>query len=872
MANTSSHRLPKTVRPEKYVITLRPDLGAFTFEGEEEIAIRVSAPAKTILLHASELQVSEASVRPRRGAIVRAAKIDHDEASQRLRLTFRQGVPRGAATLSMKFTGILNDRLRGFYRSRFATSDGKEGWMAATQFEATDARCAFPCWDEPEAKSTFEVSLVVPEGMAAVSNTPIVAEKDLGDGTRLVRFAETPRMSTYLVSFVVGPLEALTRNADNGTRVGVWATPDKVRYGGWALENATGILDYLNDYYGIPYPLPKLDHIALSDFAAGAMENWGAITYRERILLLDPETSDMQTRQSIVDVVAHETAHMWFGDLVTMAWWDDLWLNESFASWMGTKAVDALHPDWQMWTQFLYLDTVRGLALDGLRNSHPIEVAVHDPAEVREIFDEISYSKGASVLRMLEQFLGEAPFRKGLRAYLNAHSYGNARTADLWKALEEASGQPVRALMRTWVTQTGFPLLDVRIDRRGREATATITQSRFLFEHILGASDPKTRWRVPVSILRAGDKETTRLLLDRKTKTHSLGGGRRPAADDWIKVNAGQSGFCRVNYPPEEWERLRRAIVAGQIGARDQLGLQNDAYALTRAGYLPASTFLEVTSACAGQDDATVWRMIGESLQGFEALVADEPYLERFFEYGRHLFGPVAARSGWEPRTGEGHLDAMRRATVLARLGHYGEPKVLDEAHARFRRYLKDPATLHPDVRATVYGLVAQGADEKTYETLWDLQRKAALNEEKVRLLGALTKTRRKDLLQATLERSLTSEVRSQDAVLVISGVAANWPNPGRDLAWSFVRKNWDELHRRYAPSGFLIRRLVQLQEAFTSPERARDVESFFRAHPAREVQRTVRQVVEKIRVNGKWLARNRKDLLHWFRAGREPM
>jgi puromycin-sensitive aminopeptidase len=868
MATSKKGEPGASVRPERYELTFKPDLRAFTFEGEEEVAIRLSKAQKTLILDAVELKVSAAAARLAGGTLLPAAKIEHVAAKQQLRLTFRTALPKGTATLSLKFEGILNDRLAGFYRSKYAIAEGKEGWMATTQFEATDARRAFPCWDAPEAKAVFQVTLVVPDGMAAVSNTPIELEKDLGDGTRLVRFGETPRMSTYLLAFIVGPLEALYGTTKGGVKIGVWATPDKVRYGGWALENASRILDYLDGYYGIPYPLPKLDHIALSDFAAGAMENWGAITYRERILILDPASSDAQTRQNIVDVIAHETAHMWFGDLVTMQWWDDLWLNESFASWMGTKAADALHPDWQMWTQFLYLDTVRGLALDGLRNSHPIEVEVKDPAEVREIFDEISYSKGASILRMLEQFLGEEPFRRGLQAYLKAHSYANARTEDLWKALEAASGQPVRALMGTWVKQTGFPLLDVTIDRRGREAEATITQSRFLFEHIVGASDAKTQWKVPISIARAGVREDTRFLLDHKKGTRSLGSGKRPPAKDWIKVNAGQSGFCRVNYAAEEWGRLRHAVAAGELGPRDRLGLQNDAYALTRAGYLPATTFLELTSSYEGEDDATVWRTIAESLQGFEALSAEQPYLDAFYGYGRKLFGPIGGRAGWEAKPGEGHLDALRRSTALARLGYYGDGKVLAQAEARFRRYLKDPSTLHPNLRGVVYGLVAQAADASTYETLWDLQRKAVLNEEKVRLLMALTKVRSKELLQETLTRSLSKEVRSQDAVPVITGVAANSPALGRDLAWSFVRENWEELYRRYAPSGFLIRRLVQVHEAFTSPQRAKAIEVFFRDHPAREVQRTVKQVLEKIRVNATWLARNKKDLARWFRAG----
>ena len=862
-----NHRLPKTVVPEKYTLTLRPDLKAFTFEGEEDVTIRVRSPVKSVALNATELEVREASVKLAKGAPI-PAKIRHDEKAQLVHLTFPRTLPKGGATLSLKFTGTLNDKLAGFYRSKYAMGDGRTGVMATTQFEATDARRAFPCWDEPALKATFDLSLVVPTGWAAVSNTPIVEEKPLGKGTRRVRFAETPRMSTYLLAFVLGPLEALQGKARNGTKVGVWALPDRIQHGRWSLENATRVLDYLNEYYGIPYPLEKIDHLALQDFAAGAMENWGAVTYREQALLFDPASSSAQTRQTIVAIVAHETAHMWFGDLVTMAWWDDLWLNESFASWMGDKTVDALHPDWQMWTQFLYEDTVHGLYLDGLRNSHPIEVRVKDPAEVREIFDDISYSKGASILRMLEQFLGENVFRRGLQQYLKAHVYGNARTRDLWDALEDASGQPVRALMDTWVKQTGFPLLDVKVRRTQSEAKVTLTQSRFLYENISGASDRKTLWKVPVTVARAGSKKPTSFLLESRTATRSLDRGSRPPARDWIKVNAGQTGFYRVNYPSEEWERLRAAVVAGELGPRDRLGLQNDAYALMRAGHLPATTFLDVTSAYAGEDDAIVWRTISESLQGFETVIADQPYRDAFPAYARRLIAPAASRCGWDAKTKEGHLDALRRITLLGRLGYYGDRDVLEEAATRFTRSLKDPASLHPDLRGVVYGHVAQEADEATYELLWDMESRATLQEEKVRLLTALTRPRKKDLLQKTLERSLTSEVRSQDAVSVLVGVALNFPGLGRDLAWQFIEDHWDELYRRYSPSGFLIRRLAQVAEVFTTLERAQEVEGFFKRRSAPEVARAVAQSLEKIRVNAKWLERNGPDLRRWF-AGR---
>ncbi|TMA02207.1 MAG: M1 family metallopeptidase [Methanobacteriota archaeon] len=861
----AEHRLPDTVRPEKYSIELRPNLKAFSFDGSESIRIQVARPTKTIALNAEGLEVREATVSSSKGGSRPATSIDFDSKREVLQLNFAESIPSGPATLRLSFSGTLNDELAGFYRSRYTMSDGKQGYMAATQFESTDARRAFPCWDEPGAKATFEVSLVVPEGMTAVSNTPPIDEKDLGDGTRLVRFAETPRMSTYLLAFAVGPLDSIEGKARRGTKLGVWALPDRIGHSRWALDEAIRILDYLNDYYGIPYPLEKLDHIALQDFAAGAMENWGAITYRERILLFDPATSSAQTRQTIVEVIAHETAHMWFGDLVTMAGWDDLWLNESFASWMGAKTTGALHPEWKMWTQFLEEDIVRGLALDGLKSSHPIEVPVRDPAEIREIFDDISYSKGASILRMLEQFLGEATFRRGIRDYLKAHAYGNARTEDLWRALTAASRQPVRALMGSWTRQTGFPLLDVQVKRTGGSARVGLTQSRFLYSDILGPSKDRTRWKVPVRIARAGQKKPVSFLMEKKTETRPLGRSRRSSEKDWIKVNAGQSGFYRVNYPSEEWDRLRRAVEAGELGTEDRSGLQNDAHALMRAGYLPATTLLDLTAAYRGEDDATAWRLIAESLHDVETLISDTRYLEKFDAYGRELFRPAGERSGWDPKPGEGHLDALKRSTILSRLGHHSYRPVLAEAGRRFARYLKDPATLHPDLRGVVYNLVGQQADQATYETLWELQRKAALQEEQVRLLMALSNPRDERLLQETLRRSLTDAVRSQDAVLVITSVAASRPSVGRDLAWSFVKDNWDELYRRYAESGFLIRRLVQIAQEFTTPEAVKDVERFFRGREAPEVRRAVQQAIEKIRVNAAWLKSNGKALERWF-------
>ena len=864
MASPTASRLPTSVRPLRYTITLTPDLDEFTFTGEETVDVQVVEPTSRITVNAAELQISQGELTTEDGKTLSARDIAVDEASETATFSFDQEIPPGAAALNIRFSGVLNDQLRGFYRSQYTASDGQQRSLATTQFEATDARRAFPCWDEPAVKATFQVTLVVPTELTAISNTPVVNELPLEGGTKAVQFAATPRMSTYLLAFIVGDFASVEATAPNGTLVRVWATRGNEEKGRFALENGVRLLAYFNDYFGIPYPLEKLDHIAIPDFAAGAMENWGAITYRETALLYDPENSSANTRQRIMEVVSHEMAHMWFGDLVTMEWWNDLWLNESFASWMGDKAVDHLFPEWHMWTQFVSQDTHAGLSLDGLRNSHSIEVEVTDPAQIRELFDAISYSKGGAILRMLEEFLGADTFRRGLHSYISAHQYANARTQDLWAALEEASGQPVTTIMNTWVRQTGYPLIQVDTRRDGASVHLALSQRRFLYEHLLEhGEEDSTLWQVPVSIARAGDTQKISVLMGEQATEVALTEGLPHVVQDWVKVNTGQTGFYRVNYSTEEWDRLRDAVEGLQLPSTDRLGLQNDAYALMRAGFAPATLFLSLAQAYKGEDDSTVWSDLSANLRGLENLLANEPYLPRFQSFARGLFQDIVRRVGWDARPGEGHLDSILRGTVLGQMGAYDDPQVLEEAGSRFQRFLEAPASVHPDLRGVVFGLAAQGGDRAIYDALWDLERKADLHEERIRFLGALTRFRDKGLLQETLERSMSNDVRSQDTVMVLVSVAGN--RHGRDLAWEFIKANWAELDRRYGRGGFAIMRLVSITGAFSTTEMARDVEEFFKSNHAASAQRTIQQSLERIRLNVRWLELNRQGLSEWF-------
>ncbi len=858
MPSNDAVTLPRTIRPSKYRLTLQPDIDDFTFQGSQIVDIEILEPTRQIVLNAIDLEI--VATRLRRGETTTVSRsVSLDDAAQTATLDFGESLPAGPAQLEMEFTGTLNDKLIGFYRSEYTTADGESRYLATTQFEATDARRAFPCWDEPAHKAIFEVTLVFSDEYQAVSNTPPVEETSPGAGLKSIRFAETPVMSTYLLAFIVGDLVTVEQTAPNGTRVGIWTTPGKEKQAQFALDTSVQLLEYFNDYFGIPYPLAKLDHIAIPDFAAGAMENWGAITYRETALLVDPENSSAVTRQRVAEVVAHEMAHMWFGDLVTMEWWDDLWLNESFASWMGTKAVDWLFPDWQMWTQFVNMDTNRALSLDGLKNSHPIEQEVINPAQVSQLFDAISYSKGASVIRMLEQFLGPETFRKGLNRYLSEHMYDNARTKDLWAALETASGQPVTSIMDSWVKQMGYPVLQVEALRTQDGVQLAVSQERFVYDRLMGQNEPDPEvWHVPVTV-RYGAEESTGTIMEGRQAQLEV----PTPTGGWFKVNSRQTGFYRVNYSKEDWQRLVPAVQSSELPATDRLGIQNDAYALSRAGILPVTQFLELARAYGNEDDASVWGDLASNLRDIEQLISTESFHPAYQQFARGIFGPAARRAGWVLQPDDGHLDALLRTTVLGQAGSYEDQYMLQMAKDLFQSYLDDHEAVHPDLRGVVFGLAGQGGDQSTYDQLWELEGQTELQEEKMRLLMALTRFQQPEFLSRTLEQSLSSRVRAQDTIMVVAGVAAN--PKGRESAWEFVKSNWAEFDRRYGGGGFGLMRLVSICSHFNSEAHVADIDNFFAEHPAPAADRTIQQALERVRLNIKWLEQNRTELNDWL-------
>uniref|UniRef100_A0A8B9Z127 Puromycin-sensitive aminopeptidase n=1 Tax=Buteo japonicus TaxID=224669 RepID=A0A8B9Z127_9AVES len=541
---------------------------------------QVKQATNQIVMNCADIDIITASYAPEGDEEVHATGFNYQNEDEKVTLSFPSTLQKGTGTLKIDFVGELNDKMKGFYRSKYTTPTGDTRYAAVTQFEATDARRAFPCWDEPAIKATFDISLVVPKDRVALSNMNVIDRKPYPDDENLVevKFARTPIMSTYLVAFVVGEYDFVEARSLDGVLVRVYTPVGKAEQGKFALEVAAKTLPFYKDYFNVPYPLPKIDLIAIADFAAGAMENWGLVTYRETALLIDPKNSCSSSRQWVALVVGHELAHQWFGNLVTMEWWTHLWLNEGFASWIEYLCVDHCFPEYDIWTQFVSADYTRAQELDALDNSHPIEVSVGHPSEVDEIFDAISYSKGASVIRMLHDYIGDEDFRKGMNLYLTKFQQKNAATEDLWESLEKASGKPIAAVMNTWTKQMGFPLIYVEAEQQEDDKVLKLVQKKFC------ASGPYTgedfpMWMVPISICTSDDPTCAKMqiLMDKPELTLVL---KDIKPDQWVKLNLGTVGFYRTQYSPDMLESLIPAIRDLSLPPVDRLGLQNDLFSL----------------------------------------------------------------------------------------------------------------------------------------------------------------------------------------------------------------------------------------------------------------------------------------------------
>ena len=851
------YRLPRSVEPVTYRLEVAPDLERATFRGSVDIDVKVLEQVDEIVLNAAELDITSAIVRPPAGDPVEATVV-LDPAAERARLSLPAPLATGDATVSLSFSGTVNDQLRGFYRSTFTDAEGRTRTIATTQMEATDARRAFPCWDEPDRKATFEITLVVDDDLLCVSNAPAVEETSCtgedGNPKRRVRFAPTMKMSTYLVAYVVGPLEATEPVDVGGTPVRVVHAPGQAHLTAFALDVATHALAFFTDYFGIPYPGQKLDLVAIPDFAHGAMENLGCVTFRETALLADPAATSRVELERIADVVHHEIAHMWFGDLVTMEWWEGIWLNEAFATFMELLATDHYRPAWQRWTTFGVERDV-ALAVDGLHTTRPIEYPVGSPEEADGMFDVLTYEKGASVLRMLEQYLGADAFRDGVRHYLDSHAYGNTVTGDLWKALEEVTGEPVRAVAESWIRQGGHPLV--------RMEDAAVRQEPFSYlpEAPHGTSSVGSRWLVPLLVRRvAADGSgtgTERLLLGDEpiipggaTAADAAGGmtdGAVPLA------NAGGWGAYRVAYPTAHLEALAGRLSA--LSPLERYDLLSDSWALTLSGRLDLGHLLDLAAHLGDEEEPGVYRTVITALDLAER-IAGPDLRPRVRAAVPALLGARLADLGWDRRAGEDERVPTLRATLLAALGTIGkDDAVRIQAARRFDAAQAGGATIDADLESAVLSVVADLGRDGDYEAMLERYRNPATPQQETRYLLALTAFPDAARCLATFDLALDG-VKSADGFLVVRGLLAN--RAGGPAVWERVKAEWQALLARL-PTVHQAPMLATVRYLCTDPALAEDVDRFLRAHPVAVGQRTVDQALEQLAVNVRFAGRPRQ-------------
>eukprot|EP00092_Neocalanus_flemingeri_P017029 GFUD01018417.1.p1 GENE.GFUD01018417.1~~GFUD01018417.1.p1 ORF type:complete len:864 (-),score=303.30 GFUD01018417.1:270-2861(-) len=856
------NRLPISVIPTHYTITLKPDLVGHTFTGQAVVKVDVKEAVKTIVCNVNELEIQSATVVS--GTTTMSPTIALNKEEETVTLSCDQELAVGSATVTYNFTGILNDKMRGFYRTKY-TVDGEDRYAAVTQFEATDARQAFPCWDEPAVKATFDMIIVGPKDRVVLSNMPEIENtEDPEDSTcKVVKFATTPIMSTYLVAIVVGEFDYIEDKSEEGIAVRVYSPLGKKEQGRFALECAVKSLTFYSKFFNVPYPLAKYDMIAIPDFSSGAMENWGLVLYRETCILVDPLNSSQSSKQWVAIVVCHETAHQWFGNLVTMEWWTHLWLNEGFASFMENLTTDVLYPEYRIWDQFVPGTLIEALKLDALNSSHAIEVEVGHPSEVDEIFDNISYNKGASVIRMLYDWIGDKSFKTGMHSYLIKYSYKNTETPQLWAELESASGLPVTSVMKSWTEQMGFPCISVTSQQEGADRVLTLTQSKFVGDGKANGGSSGSRWQVPVSISSPG-KEVTKVMMDREAEQTTVRLAN-VAASDWVKLNPSVVGFYRVHYSQTELGLLCEAVKSKALPPVDRLNILDDLFSLIAAGKAKTADGLRLLQSYKDEDSYIVWNNISQVIGNLSIVIADQDFYSDWERLILELFSGIKKSVTWDPVEGEGHLDTLLRSLVITRLGKAGDQEIRQEAKRRFDLHASGGAQVSPDIRTAVYSVVASMGQEEDYNTMLRLHEEADLHEEKVRIgRTGLAAFSNKTILAKALEFSLSSNVRAQDSVHMIGSVAGR--RQGRDLSWQFFKDNFVLLSERYQ-SGFLLSRLVKSCSAgFLCEEKAREVEQFFTEHPLSGSERNVAQAVETIRLNTAWLTRDQADIANFFK------
>ena len=817
-----AQRLPQTVRPEHYTLELTPDLKAATFTGLESIDLSLAEPADRIVLNAVELDLKSVTVSA--AGKQQKASIAFDKEKEQAIFTFPEKLAAGPAKLTIVYSGVLNDKLRGFYLSK---TDKRN--YAVTQFESTDARRAFPCFDEPAFKATFDIQLLIDNGDTAISNSPIESDTPgPAAGKHTLKFATTPRMSTYLVAFLVGDFQCSSVSSD-GVAIRVCSTPDMVALTPYALDVAQWVLHYYNDYFGIPYPLKKLDLIALPDFEAGAMENFGAITYRETDLLIDPKTASVDTKKTVAIVVAHEMAHQWFGDLVTMQWWDNTWLNEGFATWMENKAIAKMHPEWN-------IDEMVTAQIDGTLNydAQPTSRAIRAHADTREeieqMFDGISYGKAGAVLLMVENYLGEETFRQGVHNYLAAHLYGNATAEDFWNAQTAASRKPVNEIMESFVAQAGEPLLTFGEPKDGR---VEVSQRRFFLSPSV-QPDPKQKWTIPVCFKTKAGQDCQLLKPSESSLKIPVG---------LAFANANGKGYYRSAYPASVYRSLVEQVESSLTPA-ERINLIGDQWVQVRANKASIGSYLDLAAAVRNDPGADV---VSESIDGeiaaFTRIAITDDERNQLAAWVRSTYGPVYSKLTPPAQSDSANLRELR-AALFGFLGHRGaDPAIFAQAREIAAKYIADPASIDATLGQAALAITARNGDAALFDRLQKIAETSTTPEIQEGALQLLAIFADPALATRALDYALSGKVRNQDAAILL-GVALQ-SDENRELAWKYIQSHWDKVETMLTPE--LGNFVVSSTGGFCTAEDRSSVQSFFAAHKVPSADQSLRHALESI-------------------------
>ncbi len=852
----SAQRLPGNVVPEHYSLWFAPDLEKETFRGRESIDVVLTEPSTTVTMHAAEINFSQVTITS--GGQTQTARVTLDETRQTATFTVPKPIAEGKATIQIEYSGILNDKLRGFYISK---ANGRK--YAVSQLEATDARRAFPSFDEPAFKATFDISLMVDSGDTAISNGKQLSDTPGPDpGKHTLKFARTPKMSTYLAAMLVGDF-VCREGASDGIPIRVCSTPDKKGLTAFALEAAQQQLAFYNKYFGIKYPFGKLDIIGVPDFSAGAMENAGAITFRERLLLVDPSNSSLPTRKNVAVVIAHEIAHQWFGNLVTMKWWDDIWLNEGFATWMETKPVAAWKPDWHVELDDAG-DTQRALGIDAMRSTRPIRMKVETPAEINEVFDGIAYQKTAAVLRMIESYVGPDAFRKGVVSYLKRFSYANAAGEDFWSEVAKVTGKPVDRILRSFVDKAGAPVLSAEA-RCVANKTTEVDLSMSRFVGVPGAPREDQTWTLPVCLTSSSGQARCEV-MERPRQTVRLNGCSQSDAPAAVLANADSRGYYFTEYAPDAVRTLAQS--SRTLDPVERLGLLGDEWWMVRSGRHDVGVYLDVTGALAHDESSALIRMLANQLGAIGddiAAPADQPAFQAWI---RTHFGKQLSTLGLPGSSNETDEVHQRRATLLELIGIIADDRdVQKQSRELAAQYLKDPHSLPATIAPTVLRVAAFGGDRALYDQY--VAKLGTLNaqpEEYYRFFNALSWFNDPVLSKRTLEYALSSAVRTQDTGTLLGMMMVQpWTQA---VTWEFVQAKWQTIVKTLGEFQG-IPSIVDSLSQFCSTPRAREVRAFFEKNPIPSSQRGLQQSIERIENCVALKERQSKPLSAWIAANK---